>query len=52
VSTLAAALSEATEAFQTMLEGHRAHPDNDELSEDLVKAKSEMDVAWLNMVMR
>lgn len=36
-----------TSAYQTLLEGHRAEPDNQELYEDLVKAKARMEVAWL-----
>jgi hypothetical protein len=40
-------LSDATDCYQTLLEGHRAYPDNDELFEDLLKARAAMEVAWL-----
>lgn len=40
-------LAEASEAYQALLEGHRAHPDNDELYEDMLKAKAAMEIAWL-----
>jgi len=40
-------LAEATEAYQALLEGHRAYPDDELIWEDLCKAKAEMEVAWL-----
>lgn len=39
-------LSEATEAYQVMLEAHRAHPDHDGLYADLLKARAQMEWAW------
>ena len=42
------ALSQETEAYQALLEGHRRDPDDEQLSEDLTKAKLAMDVAWIN----
>lgn len=44
------ALAAATEAFQTYLEGHRAHPDDDLLWRDLQKARTEMEALWLRQV--
>jgi hypothetical protein len=41
------ALAAATEAFQALLEGHRHDPDNEDLFEDLLKARAEMETAWL-----
>jgi hypothetical protein len=41
------ALASATEAFQALLEGHRHDPDNEDLFEDLLKARAEMETAWL-----
>jgi hypothetical protein len=40
-------LALATEAFQALLEGHRAYPDDDQLFDDLRKAKAAMEQAWL-----
>lgn len=40
-------LADETSAYQTLLEGHRADPDNDELWQDLLKAKGAMEVAWI-----
>ena len=40
-------LAETSEAYQTLLEGHRAHPDDEDLQEDLTKAKAAMEIAWL-----
>lgn len=37
-----------TEALQVMLEAHRAHPDDDELYADYLKAKARCEVAWLS----
>lgn len=36
-----------TQAYQAYLEGHRAHPDDALLHEDMGKAKAAMEVAWL-----
>jgi hypothetical protein len=36
-----------TEAFQVLLEGHRADPDNEDLHRDMLKAKAALEVAWL-----
>lgn len=33
-------------AFQAYLEGHRLDPDNEELFEDYLKAKRELEIAW------
>jgi hypothetical protein len=41
-------LSAETQAFQALLEGHRADPDNEELYRDMLKAKAAMEVAWLS----
>jgi hypothetical protein len=40
-------LSAETEAYQALLEGHRADPDNEDLYVDLQKAKAALEVAWL-----
>jgi hypothetical protein len=40
-------LAAETEAFQALLEAHRALPDNDDLYADMLKAKAAMEVAWL-----
>ncbi len=40
-------LAEATEIHQAYLELHRLAPDDDELYEDLVKARAALEVAWL-----
>jgi hypothetical protein len=37
-----------TEAYQALLEGHRARPDDQELYLDMLKAKAAMEIAWLN----
>lgn len=44
-----AALDLATEtaAYQTLLEGHRADPDDDDVYRDMLKAKAAMETAWL-----
>jgi hypothetical protein len=36
-----------TMAYQTMLEGHRLDPDDDQIYEDMLKARAAMEVAWL-----
>lgn len=43
-------LAAETVAFQTYLEGHRRDPDNDELYEDMLKAKAAMELAWLESI--
>jgi hypothetical protein len=45
-------LAVATEAYQALLEGHRRDPDDEELWEDLQKARAEMEVAWLEEAVR
>lgn len=44
------ALSQAIEAFQALLEGHSHDPDDEILFEDLQKARSAMEAAWLDHV--
>jgi hypothetical protein len=41
-------LASETEAYQALLEGHRACPDNEELYLDMLKARAAMEVAWLS----
>ncbi|HWH93289.1 MAG TPA: hypothetical protein VNT03_05460 [Baekduia sp.] len=41
-------LASETEAYQVLLEGHRAFPDNEDLYLDMLKAKAALEVAWLN----
>jgi hypothetical protein len=41
-------LAAETEAFQALLEGHRANPDDEDLYRDMLKAKAAMEVAWLS----
>ena len=36
-----------TEAYQAYLEGHRADPDDEQIYQDMLKAKAAMEVAWL-----
>lgn len=36
-----------TQAYQAMLEGHRADPDDALLHEDMLKAKAVMETLWL-----
>jgi hypothetical protein len=40
-------LAADTMAFQTYLEGVRAHPDDEELAEDLARARRRMEITWL-----
>jgi hypothetical protein len=40
-------LAEASEAYQALLEGHRAYPENNELHEDMLKARAALEIAWL-----
>jgi acyl-ACP thioesterase len=39
-----------TQAYQVFLEGHRADPHNEDLYEDMLKAKAAMEVAWLKQL--
>jgi hypothetical protein len=43
-------LADATVAFQAYLEGHRRDPDDEELFEDLCRARAVLEVAWLRHV--
>jgi hypothetical protein len=36
-----------TQAYQVLLEGHRAAPDDELIFEDMLKAKATMEIAWL-----
>ena len=36
-----------TQAYQTLLEGHRAEPDDELIYQDMLKAKAAMEIAWL-----
>ena len=36
-----------TQAYQALLEGHRAEPDDELIYQDMLKAKAAMEVAWL-----
>ena len=38
-----------TQAYQALLEGHRADPDNEDLYTDLQKARAAMEIAWLQL---
>ncbi|MGZ6672820.1 MAG: hypothetical protein ACXVFM_10775 [Solirubrobacteraceae bacterium] len=38
-----------TQAYQALLEGHRADPDNEDLFTDLQKARAAMEIAWLQL---
>ena len=40
-----------TQAYQALLEGHRADPDNEDLYTDLQKAKAAMEIAWLQLAL-
>jgi len=40
-------LAEAQEAYAAYLNGVKAHPDDEELWEDLARAKDALEVAWL-----
>jgi hypothetical protein len=44
------ALAAETEAYQALLEGHRANPDNEDLYRDMLKARGAMEIAWLENV--
>jgi hypothetical protein len=39
-----------TQAYQVFLEGHRADPHNEDLYQDMLKAKAAMEVAWLKQL--
>jgi hypothetical protein len=41
-----------TQAYQVLLEGHRADPDDNDLYEDMLKAKAAMEIAWLQRMNR
>jgi hypothetical protein len=41
-------LAEAHEAYQVLLEVARAHPESEELAEDLEDARRELEVLWLH----
>jgi hypothetical protein len=43
---IAGSVAAETSAYQTLLEGHRLDPDNEELHEDLCKARVAMERAW------
>lgn len=43
-------LATETEAYQVMLEGHRLDPDDEQIYEDMLKAKARMETAWLARV--
>jgi hypothetical protein len=47
-AVLATVLSDETTAYQVLLEGHRAYPDDEHIYEDMLKAKVALTVAWLN----
>lgn len=40
-------LAAETEAYQAYLEGVRAHPDDEQLAQDLNRARRAMEIAWL-----
>jgi hypothetical protein len=40
-------LATEIEAYQALLEGHRADPDDHDLYQDMLKAKATMEIAWL-----
>lgn len=40
-------LATETQAYQTLLEGHREHPDDEHIYQDMLKAKAAMEIAWL-----
>lgn len=42
-------LAAETQAFQTLLEGHRAHPEDEDLYRDMLKAKAALEIAWLTV---
>jgi hypothetical protein len=40
-------LAHEIQAYQALLEGHRADPDDELLYQDMLKAKATMEIAWL-----
>jgi hypothetical protein len=38
------------EAYQALLEGHRAHPEEQQIFDDLLKARAAMERAWLELL--
>jgi hypothetical protein len=40
-------LAAETIAYQALLEGHRAYPDDEQIYADLLAARAAMEVAWL-----
>jgi hypothetical protein len=44
------ALGVEVEAYQALLEGHRAHPDEAQILDDLLKARAAMERAWLELL--
>lgn len=40
-------ISDEATAYQTYLEATRAHPDNQQLADDLRKARAALEIAWL-----
>jgi hypothetical protein len=38
------------QAYQALLEGHRADPDDEVLYQDMLKAKATMEIAWLQQL--
>jgi hypothetical protein len=40
-------LATETQAYQALLEGHRAEPDDELIYQDMLKAKASMEIAWL-----
>lgn len=51
VELVAGDLMTETIAYQALLEGHRAEPDDEEIWLDLLKAKAAMEIAWLAATM-
>jgi hypothetical protein len=41
-----------TQAYQTLLEGHRLAPDDELIYQDMLKAKAAMEIAWLQASVR
>jgi hypothetical protein len=40
-------IASETQAYQVILEGRRAHPHDTALANELVQAKTALDIAWL-----
>jgi hypothetical protein len=49
-STRPTTLGVEVEAYQALLEGHRAHPDEAQIFDDLLKARAAMERAWLELL--